>query len=281
MGIRKFRPSTPGTRFRSGTDFSEVTTNKPHRPLTVSSNKKSGRNSYGRITSYNRGGGHKKRYRKIDFKRDKFNIPAKIATIEYDPYRTARIALLHYKDGEKRYIIAPESLNVGDEIVSGENVEIKPGNALPLKSIPVGNIVHNIEVNPGAGAKLVRSAGASAQIVAKEGKYAQLKLSSGEMRFIFIDCMATVGKIGNAEHELVVIGKAGRSRKMGRRPVVRGVAMNPVDHPHGGGEGKATKGNPHPVSPWGWITIGKKTRKNKRTDKYRVRARRVGYGVQK
>lgn len=281
MGIRKYRPSTPGTRFRSGTDFSEVTTSKPYRPLTVSSNKKSGRNSYGRITSYNRGGGHKRRYRIIDFKRDKFDIPAKVATIEYDPYRTARIALLHYKDGEKRYIIAPESLKIGDEVVSGASVEIKPGNALPLKSIPVGNLVHNIEVNPGAGAKLVRSAGAYAQIVAKEGKYAQIKLSSGEMRFIFVDCMATVGKIGNAEHELVVIGKAGRSRKMGRRPVVRGVAMNPVDHPHGGGEGKATKGNPHPVSPWGWITIGKKTRKNKRTDKYRVRARRVGYGMDK
>lgn len=281
MGIRKYRPSTPGTRFRSGNDNSEITTGKPHRPLTKSANKKSGRNSYGRITSYNRGGGHKRRYRTIDFKRDKFDIPAKVASIEYDPYRTARIALLHYKDGEKRYIIAPESVNVGDEIISGEKVEIKPGNALPLRSIPVGNTVHNIEVNPGAGAKLARSAGASAQLVAKEGKYAQLKLSSGEMRLIYIDCMATVGRIGNSEHELIVIGKAGRNRHMGRRPVVRGVAMNPVDHPHGGGEGKATKGNPHPVSPWGWITIGKKTRKNKRTDRYRVRARRVGYGMDK
>lgn len=281
MGIRKYRPSTPGTRFRSGNDFSEITSKKPYRPLTSSSNKKSGRNSYGRITSYNRGGGHKRRYRNIDFKRDKFDIPARVATIEYDPYRTARIALLNYYDGEKRYILAPEALNVGDVVVSGTNVDIKPGNALPLRYIPVGNVVHNVEVNPGAGAKLARSAGASAQIVAKEGKYAQLRLSSGEMRFIYIDCMATVGRIGNVEHELVVIGKAGRSRKMGRRPVVRGVAMNPVDHPHGGGEGKAPKGNPHPVSPWGWITIGKKTRKNKRTDRYRVRARRVGYGMDK
>lgn len=281
MGIRKFKPNTPGTRFRSGSDFADITAKKPHKPLTAYSNKKSGRNSYGRITSYNRGGGHKRRYRLIDFKREKFDIPARVAAIEYDPNRTARLALLFYADGEKRYIIAPESIQVGDVVVSGENVEIKPGNASPLRNIPVGNVIHNIEVNPGAGAKLVRSAGAFAQIVAKEGKYAQVKLRSGEMRYINIDCMATVGRIGNAEHELAVVGKAGRKRRMGRRPVVRGVAMNPVDHPHGGGEGKAPKGNPHPVSPWGWITIGKKTRKNKRTNKYIVKSRRVGYGMDK
>lgn len=279
MGIKKFKPKTPGTRFRSGNDFAEITKDGPHRPLTVSSNKKSGRNVHGRITSYNRGGGHKRRYRLIDFRRDKFNIPAKIASIEYDPNRTARIALLHYADGEKRYILAPEGVGVGDTVLSGESIEIQAGNALPVKNIPVGNIIHNIEVKPGAGAKLVRSAGGYAQLVAKEKNFATVKLASGEMRKIHVDCMATVGKIGNAEHELVVIGKAGRSRRLGRRPVVRGVAMNPVDHPHGGGEGKATKGNPHPVSPWGWITIGKKTRKNKRTDKNIVKSRRIGYGM--
>ena len=279
MGIKKFKPRTAGTRFRSGQDFAEVTNTKPEKSLTVSLNKKSGRNSHGRITSYNRGGGHKKLYRMVDFKRDKHGIPAVVATIEYDPYRSSRIALLNYKDGEKRYIIAPEGIKIGEELTSGPNVEVKVGNALPIHKIPVGTIVHNIELKPGAGAKLIRSAGSSAQITAREGEYAQLKLNSGEIRLIHINCYATVGKVGNSEHELITIGKAGRNRHRGKRPHVRGVAMNPVDHPHGGGEGKATKGNPHPVSPWGWITIGYKTRKNKRTDKYIVKPRRVGYGM--
>jgi len=279
MGIKKYKPRTPGTRFRSGQDFAEVTSTKPEKSLTISLNKKSGRNSQGRITSYNRGGGHKKLYRIVDFKRDKYGIPAVVATIEYDPYRSSRIALLNYKDGEKRYIIAPEGIKIGEELASGPDVEVKVGNALPIHKIPVGTVVHNIELKPGAGAKLIRSAGSSAQITARESDYAQLKLNSGEIRLIHINCYATVGKVGNSEHELITIGKAGRNRHRGKRPHVRGVAMNPVDHPHGGGEGKASKGNPHPVSPWGWITIGYKTRKNKRTDKYIVKPRRIGYGM--
>ncbi len=279
MGIKKFKPRTPGTRFRSGSDFSELTTNKPHKPLTEPLKKTAGRNSQGRITSFQRGGGHKRLYRKIDFKRNKFDVPAKVVSIEYDPNRSARIALLNYSDGEKRYIIAPDGVKVGDSVVSGEKVEINVGNALPIKNIPVGTVIHNIELKPGAGAKIIRAAGTSAQIVAKEGDYAQIKMNSGEIRLVRIACMATIGKVGNSEHELITLGKAGRKRHMGRRPVVRGVAMNPVDHPHGGGEGKATKGNPHPVSPWGWITIGYKTRRNKRTDKFIVKRRRIGYGM--
>ncbi|NIP30698.1 MAG: 50S ribosomal protein L2 [Candidatus Dadabacteria bacterium] len=279
MGIKKYNPTSPGTRFRSGFTFDEITSDKPEKSLTTSLNKKSGRNSKGRITSYNRGGGHKKLYRIIDFKRNKFGVPAKVATIEYDPYRSARIALLNYADGEKRYILAPDGVKVGDELISGPNSEISVGNALPIENIPVGTVINSIELKPGGGAKLIRSAGGSAQIVAKDEKYAQVKLASGEIRLINLKCMATIGRLGNTEHELLVIGKAGRNRHKGRRPVVRGVAMNPVDHPHGGGEGKATKGNPHPVSPWGWITIGYKTRKNKRTDKYIVKRRRVGYGM--
>ncbi|MEM7007592.1 MAG: 50S ribosomal protein L2 [Thermodesulfobacteriota bacterium] len=279
MGIKKFKPVTPGTRFRSGSDFADVTTDKPYKPLTEPSKRKGGRNSQGRITAFQRGGGHKRLYRKVDYKRNKFDIPAKVASIEYDPNRSSRIALLNYADGFKSYIIAPDGLKVGDTVVSGDNVEISVGNALPIKSIPVGTVVHNIELKPKAGAKLVRAAGTSAQITAKEGTYAQLKLSSGEIRLIHIECMATIGRVGNTEHELVVLGKAGRKRHLGKRPVVRGVAMNPVDHPHGGGEGKASKGNPHPVSPWGWITIGYKTRNNKRTNKYIVRRRRIGYGM--
>ncbi len=279
MGIKKFKPRTAGTRFRSGQDFAEVTSTKPEKSLTISLNKKSGRNSQGRITSYNRGGGHKKLYRIVDFKRDKHGVPGIVASIEYDPYRSSRIVLLNYKDGEKRYIIAPEDIKIGDELASGPDVEVKVGNALPIHKIPVGTVVHNIELKPGAGAKLIRSAGSSAQITAREGDYAQLKLKSGEIRLIHINCYATVGKVGNSEHELITIGKAGRNRHRGKRPHVRGVAMNPVDHPHGGGEGKASKGNPHPVSPWGWITIGYKTRKNKRTDKYIVKPRRIGYGM--
>lgn len=279
MGIRKFNPKTAGTRFRSGQDFAEVTRDHSEKSLTVSLKRKSGRNNNGRITSHNRGGGHKKLYRIIDFKRDKHGMPAKVFSIEYDPYRSARIALLHYEDGEKRYILASEGLKVGDVVCSGPGSDIQTGNSLPIENIPVGTVIHSIELRPGGGAKLARSAGASAQINAKEGNYANIKLSSGEIRLIHVKCSATIGRVGNSEHQLVTLGKAGRSRYHGRRPHVRGVAMNPVDHPHGGGEGKATKGNPHPVSPWGWITIGYKTRKNKKTDKYVVRRRRVGYGM--
>ncbi len=278
MGIKKYKPTTPGTRFSSGPDFAEITTNKPYKPLTSPAKKSSGRNFQGRITSFQRGGGHKRQYRELDFKRNKFDIPATVATIEYDPNRSARIALLNYADGEKRYILAPDGLKVGDKVMSGDNVEVALGNSLPIKFIPVGTIVHNIELKPKGGGKIARAAGASTQITAKEGKYAQVKMNSGEIRLISIECMATIGRVGNSEHELIVLGKAGRNRHLGRRPVVRGVAMNPVDHPHGGGEGKAGKGNPHPVSPWGWITIGYKTRRNKRTDKFIVKRRRNGYG---
>jgi len=279
MGIKKFNPYTPGRRQMSGLDFSEVTETTPHSPLTYSRKRHTGRNSKGRITSRHRGGGHKRLFRIIDFKRDKRGVPAKVATIEYDPNRSSRIALLHYADGEKRYILAVDGMKVGDTVISGEKVDIAPGNAMPIRNIPLGTVVHNVELKPGAGGKLVRSAGASTQIVAKDGDYAQIKLRSGEIRLVHQGCMATIGRVGNTEHELVVVGKAGRSRYKGKRPHVRGVAMNPVDHPHGGGEGKATKGNPHPVSPWGWITIGKKTRNNKRTNKYIVKRRRIGYGM--
>lgn len=279
MGIKKFNPTSPGTRFRSGSDFADITTDKPHKPLTSPNKRKGGRNTQGRVTSYQRGGGHKRLYRIIDFKRDKYDVPAKVVTIEYDPNRSARIALLNYADGEKRYILAPDGIKLGDTVMAGENAEVSLGNSLPLSSIPVGTIIHNIELKPKGGGKVARAAGSSAQIVAKEGDYAQVKMTSGEIRRIHLNCAATVGKIGNSEHELVSLGKAGRKRHLGKRPHVRGVAMNPVDHPHGGGEGKATKGNPHPVSPWGWITIGYKTRRNKRTDKFIVKRRRVGYGM--
>jgi large subunit ribosomal protein L2 len=279
MGVKKYNPKTPGTRFKTSLDFSEITTDRPYKPLMEPLRKQGGRNSQGRISVRHRGGGHKNFYRVIDFKRDKFNIPAKVATIEYDPNRSARIALLNYADGEKRYIIAPDGLTVGSTVISGENVDIVTGNALPLRNIPLGTQIHNVELKPGGGGKILRAAGASAQILAKEGDYAQLKLSSGEIRLVHLKCLATIGRVGNPEHELVVIGKAGRNRHIGRRPSVRGVAMNPVDHPHGGGEGKAPQGNPHPVSPWGWITIGYKTRKNKRTDKFIVKRRRIGYGM--
>lgn len=279
MGIKKFRPTSPGTRFRSGSDYSDITTDKPYKPLTSPVKKTGGRNSQGRVTSFQRGGGNKRLYRIIDFKRNKTDVPGKVVSIEYDPNRSSRIALVSYADGEKRYILAPEGIAVGSVVMSGPNVEVTLGNALPLRNIPVGTVVHNIEFKPGGGGKMVRAAGASAQIAAKDGDYAQIKLTSGEIRLIHIDCMATVGRIGNSEHELISYGKAGRKRHIGKRPHVRGVAMNPVDHPHGGGEGKASKGNPHPVSPWGWITIGYKTRKNKRTDKFIVKRRRIGYGM--
>ncbi len=279
MGIKKYRPVSSGRRFMTSLDFSEITADQPFKPLTVPLKRRAGRNSQGRVSSLHRGGGHKRLYRIIDFKRDKFNIPGKVLSIEYDPNRSSRIALIGYVDGEKRYIIAPDGLKVGDKITSGDGIDVSNGNALSLKNIPLGTFIHNIELKPSGGGKLARAAGTSAQLLAKEGDYAQIRMGSGEIRLVHLNCMATIGKVGNVEHELIMIGKAGRSRYMGKRPHVRGVAMNPVDHPHGGGEGKAPQGNPHPVSPWGWATIGYKTRKNKRTKKFIVKRRRIGYGM--
>jgi large subunit ribosomal protein L2 len=275
VGIKKYRPTSPGRRFMSVSTFEELTTDRPEKSLLAPLKKHAGRNNQGKITTRHHGGGHKRRYRIIDFRRDKDGIPAKVATIEYDPNRSARIALLHYADGEKRYIIAAHGLKVGDVLMSGPNADIRPGNALPLANIPVGTIIHNIELKPGKGAQLVRAAGASAQLMAKEGDYAHVRLTSGEVRLIRLECRATVGQVGNLDHENIRIGKAGRSRWLGRRPTVRGVVMNPVDHPHGGGEGKAPIGRKSPMSPWGKPTLGKKTRKkNNPTDKYIVRRRK-------
>ncbi len=274
MAIRKLKPITPGTRFMSVPTFEEITKTAPEKSLTVSLKKSGGRNNLGRITSRHRGGGHKRKYRIIDFKRDKFNIPAKVFSIEYDPNRSARIALLHYADGEKRYIIAPDGLKVGDTVMSGDNAEVKVGNAFKLKNMPLGSVIHNVELKPGKGAQLGRSAGTAIQLMAKEGKYAQLKLPSGEIRMVNLECMATFGAVGNSDHENVSLGKAGRSRWLGRRPHVRGVAMNPVDHPMGGGEGKSSGGG-HPVSPWGQKAKGLKTRKvKKESNKYIVKRRK-------
>lgn len=272
MGIKLYKPTSPGRREYTTTTFEDITTTSPEKSLLRPLKKTGGRNALGRITSRHIGGGHKRRYRLIDFKRNKSDIPARVASIEYDPNRSARIALLHYVDGEKRYILAPKDLKVGSKIVSGDSVDIKPGNALPLRSIPVGTIIHNIEYHPGKGGQLVRSAGSSAQIVAKEGKYAQLKLPSNEMRLILQECYASIGQLGNVDNENVSLGKAGRKRYLGKRPKVRGTAMNPVDHPHGGGEGKS-KGN-HPVTPWGVPTKGYRTRSNKATDKFIVKRRK-------
>ncbi len=272
MAIKRYKAITPGTRFKTVSAFEEITTEKPEKSLVVSINRKGGRNNTGRITVRHIGGGNRNKYRIIDFKRDKDNVPAKVAEIEYDPNRTANIALLHYADGEKRYILAPLGLSKGDTVVSGENVDIKAGNALPLSSIPVGTMVHNIEFQPGRGGQMVRTAGAAAQLMAREGKYATLKLPSGEMRMVPVACKATIGQVGNLDHELVSIGKAGRKRHMGVKPTVRGVVMNPCDHPHGGGEGKSPIGRPSPVTPWGKPTLGYKTRKkNKTTDKFIVK----------
>ncbi len=274
MAIRRRKPTSPGRRFQTQPDFSEITKSYPEKSLTTSKPKTGGRNNYGRKTSRHRGGGHKQLYRKVDFRRDKDGVPATVAAIEYDPNRTCRIALLHYHDGEKRYILAPSAVAVGDVLQSGQGSEIRPGNALPLRYIPVGTVVHNIELRPGGGGKLARSAGSSVQLVAKEGSYATLRLPSTEMRRVPIDAMATVGTVGNAEHELIKIGKAGRNRWKGKRPQTRGVAMNPVDHPHGGGEGK-TSGGRHPVSPWGVPTKGYKTRKkNKKSNDLIVKRRK-------
>ena len=275
MSIKKYKATTNGTRNMSGLDFSELTTDKPEKSLLRPKAKRAGRNNQGRITMRHQGGGHKRQYRVIDFKRDKDGIPGRVATIEYDPFRSANIALINYVDGEKRYIIAPKGLEVGQMIESGKDADIKVGNALPLENIPVGTVVHNIELKPGAGGKLVRSAGAEAQVLGREGKYTLVRLASGEVRKVLATCRATVGQVGNVEHELVRIGKAGRSRWLGRRPAVRGSAMNPVDHPHGGGEGRTPIGRPSPVSPWGKKTLGKITRKrNKPSNKYIVRKRR-------
>ena len=273
MGIKRFAPITPGRRFMTGHTFEEITKEKPEKSLTKGISKTGGRNSYGRITVRHRGGGHKRRYRIIEFKRDKFGVPAKVVAIEYDPNRTARIALLQYADGERRYIIAPLGLKVGDTVMSGPDAEVKIGNALPLERIPLGTFIHNIELIPGRGGQLARAAGAAAVLVAREGKYAHVRLPSNEVRLIPVGCMATIGQVGNLEHENVVIGKAGRKRWLGIRPTVRGVAMNPVDHPHGGGEGKSHGGR-HPVTPWGQPTKGYKTRRKKPSDRLIVSRRK-------
>jgi large subunit ribosomal protein L2 len=273
MPIRKMNPTSPGQRFQTVQLFDEITATQPHKPLTEPIHSTGGRNNQGHLTSWWRGGGHKRTYRIIDFKRDKHGIPAKVSTVEYDPNRSARIALLTYADGEKRYILQPAGLQVGETIVSGPAVDILRGNALPLKNIPLGTQIHNVELRPGKGGQIARSAGSSVQLVAKEGTYASVKMPSGEIRRIFIECYATIGQVGNIEHENVSIGKAGRSRWLGQRPHVRGVAMNPVDHPLGGGEGK-TSGGRHPVSPWGMPTKGYKTRNRKSTDKFIVQRRK-------
>ena len=274
MAIKKFNPTSPARRFMTVSTFEEITASKPEKSLVVALKKHAGRNSYGRITVRHRGGGAKKKYRIIDFKRNKDGIPAVVQTIEYDPNRSANIALIQYEDGVKSYIIAPNGLKVGDTVISGEGADIKPGNAMLISQIPVGTLIHNIELSPGRGAQLVRSAGNFAQLMAKEGDYAQVRLPSGEMRKIRINCRATIGQVGNLDHENISIGKAGRKRHMGWRPTVRGVVMNPNDHPHGGGEGKSPIGRPSPVTPWGKPALGYKTRNKKaRTNKFIVKRR--------
>jgi len=272
MAVKKTKPTSPGRRFQDYSTFVEITRKDPEKSLLKANNKSGGRNANGRITCRHRGGGHKRHYRIIDFKRDKTGIPAKVAAIEYDPNRSARIALLHYVDGEKRYILAPVNLSVGDEVMSGPDADIKPGNALPLKNIPLGTHIHNIELRLGKGGQIVRSAGTFAQLMAKEDKYAQVKLPSNEVRLVLLTCKATIGQVGNVMHENISLGKAGRKRWLGRRPKVRGVAMNPVDHPMGGGEGRSSGGR-HPCSPWGVPSKGYRTRKNKSTDRYIVKKR--------
>src|SRR5271155_713595 len=272
MPVKKYRPTSPGRRFVTTMDFSDLTKKKREKSCVQVKKKHSGRNNNGHITVRHKGGGTRRQYRIIDFKRTKDEIPAKVAAIEYDPNRSARIALLNYKDGEKRYILAPVGLEVGQTVESGEAADIKTGNCLPIKNIPLGTVIHNIELRPGEGGKLVRSAGSSAQLMAKEGQYAQVRMPSGEVRKIQMVCRATIGQLGNLDHENEVIGKAGRQRHLGKRPSVRGIAMNPVDHPHGGGEARSTSGRP-PTTPWGQMTMGKKTRRNKRTAGMIVRKR--------
>jgi large subunit ribosomal protein L2 len=274
MPLRAYKPTSAARRFYSVSDFSELTTDKPHRKLLEPKPEKGGRNHYGRVTSRFRGGGHKQRYRVIDFKRDKIGIEAKVAHIEYDPNRTARIALLHYADGDKRYILAPDGLKQGDVVSSSRNADIQPGNSLPVGEIPAGTMIHNVELKRGKGGQLVRSAGVAAQLMAKDGDYAQIKLPSGEIRKVHVTCRATIGQVSNTEHQNVSLGKAGRARWLGRRPHNRGVTMNPVDHPMGGGEGR-TSGGRHPCSPWGQLAKGLKTRNNKRTDVMIVKQRKA------
>lgn len=273
MAVKKYKPITPGMRDMTGYTFEEITKDTPERSLLVIKKNRGGRNAQGRVTVRHRGGGHRRAIRVVDFKREKLGIPARVAAIEYDPNRTARLALLHYVDGEKRYIIAPLDLKVGDSLMSGPNAEIRTGNALPISNIPVGTLIHNIEVKEGKGAQLVRSAGGAAQLLAKEGDFAQIRMPSGEVRLIHQVCYATIGQVGNLDHSNVKLGKAGRTRHRGIRPTVRGTAMSPRDHPHGGGEGRQPVGLPGPKSPWGKPTLGKKTRRNKKTDQYIVRRR--------
>ncbi len=276
MGLKAYKPTSAARRHTTVSDFADITTDQPEKKLTEAYRRSGGRNVHGHITTRHMGGGHKRRYRLIDFKRNKVGVPAKVASIEYDPNRSARIALLHYADGEKAYILAPVGLTVGEVLAAGENVDPKPGNCLPLKAIPIGALIHNVELKVGRGAQMIRSAGTSAQLMAKEGKYAQIRMPSGEVRQVLLECRATVGQISNVDHNTIRIGKAGKSRWLGIRPTVRGLAMNPVDHPHGGGEGKSGQGNPHPVSPWGQKTKGLKTRHNRRTDKLIMRPRTKG-----
>ncbi len=277
MGIKKYKPTSAARRLMTVSDFSDITKATPEKKLTEAMKRSGGRNVHGHITRRHQGGGHKRRYRVIDFKRrDKDGVPAKVASVEYDPNRTANIALLHYADGEKRYILAPVGLVVGDVLHAGSTADIRPGNSLPLQNIPIGTVIHNVELKPGRGAQMIRSAGSWGQLMSKEGEYAQVRLPSGAVRKVLIDCRATVGQLGNIDHEIIRIGKAGKTRWLGIRPTVRGLAMNPVDHPHGGGEGKSGQGNPHPVSPWGQKTKGLTTRTNKRTDKFIVSGRRQG-----
>jgi large subunit ribosomal protein L2 len=273
MAIRNYKPTSPARRYYSVQTFDEITSTTPHKPLVETLKRTGGRNNHGELTSWWRGGGHKRAYRIIDFKRDKIGIPAKVSTIEYDPNRSANIALLTYADGEKRYILHPLGLKVGDTVLSGANADILPGNCMPLKNVPQGTMIHNVELKPGKGGQIARSAGSSVQLVAKEGAFASVKMPSSEIRLINIECFATIGQVGNLDHEKISIGKAGRQRWLGQRPHVRGVVMNPVDHPHGGGEGK-TSGGRHPVSPWGQPTKGYKTRRNKSTNRFIVERRK-------
>jgi len=272
MAIKTYKPTSPGRRAMTCSSFEEITAASPEKSLLRPLKRTGGRNAYGRITSRHIGGGHRRKYRLIDFRRDKVDVPAKVASIEYDPNRSSRIALLHYVDGEKRYILAPLGLSVGDTVVSSDRADMKPGNTLPLKNIPTGSLIHNVELKIGKGGQMIRSAGSYGQLMAKEGNYAQIRMPSGEVRKVLLECRATIGQVGNIDHENISIGKAGRSRWLGRRPRVRGVAMNPVDHPMGGGEGK-TSGGRHPCTPWGVPTKGYKTRKNKVSDKYIVKKR--------
>ena len=274
MAMKHFKPYTPSRRNMTVSDFSEVTKKTPEKSLLAKKRKNAGRNSYGRITVRHQGGGNRQKYRIVDFKRDKDNMEATVIGIEYDPNRSANIALIQYEDGEKAYILAPQGLKDGDKVISGESVDIKPGNCMPINSIPVGTLIHNIELNPKQGGKLVKAAGQSAQLMAKEGKYAHVRLPSGEMRLIMLNCRATIGTVGNAEYENIKLGKAGKTRHLGKRPEVRGSAMNPVDHPHGGGEGKAPVGHAGPMTPWGKPALGYKTRKNSRTDKFIAKRRK-------